>query len=347
MLKANLKNIYKITFVIIGTIIGAGFASGQEIYSFFNKYGSSGLIGIIVSVTLMGFIINKTLKIVIKNDIKGYKDFLIYILPEKIKNNKLLVLTIDSVINIFLLISFNIMVAGFATYFFQELAIPKIYGAIVCAILSFIVIRKDITGVIRINTFLVPAIIILIIFLGFKKINYSKVTLETENLKINFWAISSFIYASYNSIALIPILISLKNKVQTKKESNLITIFVFIILLLLSIIIFLLINSFINEAHRIEIPIVYIAGLMGNFFKYIYGFVILSSIFTTAVGSGYGFLTNITTDKYIHLRCAALICIFSILVAQIKFSNLINVLYPVFGLLGLTQIFFLIKSKTP
>lgn len=35
----NLKNIYKITFVIIGTIIGAGFASGQEIYTFFNKYG--------------------------------------------------------------------------------------------------------------------------------------------------------------------------------------------------------------------------------------------------------------------------------------------------------------------
>ena len=35
----NIKNICKITFVIIGTIIGAGFASGQEIYTFFNKYG--------------------------------------------------------------------------------------------------------------------------------------------------------------------------------------------------------------------------------------------------------------------------------------------------------------------
>ena len=28
----------KTIFVIIGTIIGAGFASGQEIYSFFNIY---------------------------------------------------------------------------------------------------------------------------------------------------------------------------------------------------------------------------------------------------------------------------------------------------------------------
>ena len=39
MLGINIRNVYKITFVIIGTIIGAGFASGQEIYTFFNKYG--------------------------------------------------------------------------------------------------------------------------------------------------------------------------------------------------------------------------------------------------------------------------------------------------------------------
>ena len=41
MLGISIKNIYKITFVIVGTIIGAGFASGQEIYTFFNRYGLS------------------------------------------------------------------------------------------------------------------------------------------------------------------------------------------------------------------------------------------------------------------------------------------------------------------
>ena len=35
-----MKNVLKIVFVIIGTTIGAGFASGQEIYLFFNKYGN-------------------------------------------------------------------------------------------------------------------------------------------------------------------------------------------------------------------------------------------------------------------------------------------------------------------
>ena len=44
-----MKNILKTVCVIIGTIIGAGFASGQEVYIFFFSHGIKGLIGIIIS----------------------------------------------------------------------------------------------------------------------------------------------------------------------------------------------------------------------------------------------------------------------------------------------------------
>lgn len=42
-----MKNILKIVFVIIGTLIGAGFASGQEMYIFFFSYGLEGIAGLI------------------------------------------------------------------------------------------------------------------------------------------------------------------------------------------------------------------------------------------------------------------------------------------------------------
>ena len=38
-----MKNILKIVFVLIGAIIGAGFASGKEIYIFFFSYGLKGI----------------------------------------------------------------------------------------------------------------------------------------------------------------------------------------------------------------------------------------------------------------------------------------------------------------
>ena len=40
-------NVLKVVFVIIGTLIGAGFASGQEIYAFFYSFGIKGIYGIV------------------------------------------------------------------------------------------------------------------------------------------------------------------------------------------------------------------------------------------------------------------------------------------------------------
>ena len=57
-----MKNVIKVIMVIIGTLIGAGFASGREIYLFFLKYGKLGQIGIIVSGIFTSLIIYLVLK---------------------------------------------------------------------------------------------------------------------------------------------------------------------------------------------------------------------------------------------------------------------------------------------
>ena len=71
-----MKNIINISMVIIGSIIGAGFASGQEINSFFYKYGLIGILGIIISIILISLIIYKVFLITKKEKINNYKNFL-------------------------------------------------------------------------------------------------------------------------------------------------------------------------------------------------------------------------------------------------------------------------------
>ena len=69
-------NVFQIVSVIIGTLIGAGFASGQEIYLFFFSYGIIGIIGILISSIIIGFAIWKTFCIIHKYNINNYKEFL-------------------------------------------------------------------------------------------------------------------------------------------------------------------------------------------------------------------------------------------------------------------------------
>ena len=81
-----MKNILNLTFVIIGTLVGAGFASGQEIYTFFFSYGIKGIIGIIISSIITGSIIYFCLEIIRKNKIENYKDFIDVIFNKNTSN---------------------------------------------------------------------------------------------------------------------------------------------------------------------------------------------------------------------------------------------------------------------
>ena len=54
------------------------------------------------------------------------------------------------------------------------------------------------------------------------------------------------------------------------------------------------------------------------------------------------FLQNTCNNKKSYQQIAVIMCIISVLVSKIGFSNLVNMLYPLFGYLGIIQIIKLI-----
>ncbi len=86
-------------------------------------------------------------------------------------------------------------------------------------------------------------------------------------------------------------------------------------------------------------PAVYVVSNMFPILKYLYGFIILGSIFTTAISLGTSFLQNLKQEKKSYTQIAAIMCITSVAISKIGFSNLVSLLYPIFGYLGLIQIF--------
>ena len=344
-----MKNILKVVFVIIGTLIGAGFASGQEIYTFFFSYGVEGLIGILISSLILGLVIYKTLQIVQKYKIKTYKEFLeVFIKPKNNGNFFNLKNIINIIINIFILITFFIMIAGFGAYFEQELEINKLIGSAILAILSYIIFTTSVKGVVKVNEILVPILIVFITIIGlinlksidlFNIQNYVIRTNESNSI------LSGILYASYNSILLIPVLITLKDYLKDKKQIKIISILTTFIILLLAIILFLLLIKVDVDITKLEMPIVYVVSNMFRGLKTVYGFIILGSILTTSISLGTSFLQNTSKNKKSYTQIAIIMCITSVLVSQIGFSNLINLLYPIFGYLGLIQIGGLILKK--
>ena len=324
--------VISITLLIIGALIGAGFASGQEIFSFFYIYGKNGIYGILIMSILIGIFIYKSLKIIYQKQVYNYNDFLnLFIKNTKIRN------VILWIVNVLLLVSFYIMVAGFGAYFEQEIGINRIIGSIVLNLLCVIVFFSNIKGVLKASNFIVPFLIFFIFFIGIKNIVQIR-TIDFYQMKNN-WILSMLIYNSYNFILLMPVLISLKKQITKEKNIKKVSILVTIIILILSIsIFFLLLNANIKEIENQEMPIVYIISNYFNKYKKIYAFIVLASIFTTAISVGIGFLQNISKNSNSYPQFVLFMCITSLLMSNIGFSKLLNFIYPVFGYIGILQI---------
>ena len=339
-----MKNVLKVVFVIIGTLIGAGFASGQEVYLFFFSYGTKGLIGILISSIIIGVVIYSTFNILNKYKINTYKDFLNILIP---KNTKLKIIA-NFIINIFILITFFIMIAGFGAYFEQEIGINRLVGSLILAIITFIVFMTSIKGVVKVNELLVPILIGFIFIIGIISIKDIHIlNLEDYVIRTNYtnFALSAVLYSSYNSILLIPVLITLNNYVKNKKQIFYISFISAIVTILLSVIIFLLLVRVDVEISKLEMPVVYVVSNMFKILRYIYGVIILGSIFTTAISLGVSFLQNTAKNKKGYTQISIIMCITSVIISKFGFSNLVSLLYPIFGYLGLIQILRLCVIK--
>ena len=339
-----MRNIFKVVFVIIGTMIGAGFASGQEMYLFFFSYGIEGLIGILISSLIIGVVISKTFQVVNRYGIDTYKDFLKVLIKRKGK----IALVINFIINSFILITFFIMIAGFGAYFEQELGINSLIGSSILAILTFVIFMTSVKGVVKANELLVPLLIGFLAVIGItnlKEIPFGALGNYMIRVKEDSFVLSAILYSSYNSILLIPVLLTLKNYLKDKKQILSIATISTIIIILLSIIVFLLLVRVDVDITNLEMPAVYVVSHSFKILRYIYGFIILGSIFTTTISLGTSFLQNITKNKKSYTQIAVIMCITSVLVSKIGFSNLVNLLYPFFGYLGLVQIFKLTFLK--
>ena len=89
--------------------------------------------------------------------------------------------------------------------------------------------------------------------------------------------------------------------------------------------------------NELEMPVVYVLKTKFWKFRMGYGIIILIAIFTTAISVGISFLNNVCKNEKSFPQFALVLCITSVLISNFGFSNLVKVSFPLFGYLGLIQ----------
>lgn len=326
----RMKRILKCAMIIIGTLIGAGFASGKEIATFFNMFMEKGIVGIVVSSFLFGLVIYLVMNVSKKE--------------HKYTNNKILSL----IVKMFTFICFCIMISAIGTYGNEQYHINFWVGTFFASLICFILFLLKFKGLEKLNNFLVPIILIDIVLVSLTShISDEYVLYESETnggILLTNWLLSAILYVGYNSILLIPILNELHVYNLKKKEISLLSVFVSLALCLAGVMIYYNINLLYPQILSAEMPMIFVAKNTNIYVYTLYNFAILFAIFTTAFSCGYAFLT-LNSDKNYFRNCCW-ICLLSILISKIGFSNLINWCFPIFGYIGIAQIVYIFARKS-
>lgn len=128
-MKHRWVKIFQIAVTYIGTVVGAGFASGQSIMQFFTLYGSVGAAGIIVSTLLFMWLGTKMMIYAHRIQAFSYQEF----------NDHLFGSLFGKVANFLTLLILlgvtAVMLSGTGSIFAEQLQLPYQLGIIVSIVL--------------------------------------------------------------------------------------------------------------------------------------------------------------------------------------------------------------------
>lgn len=296
----NIIKCLKTSAVFIGTLIGAGFATGREILLFFGK--SSPVVPIISCIICGGFSI-----LFLVAGKKGLN-----VVPTK--GGKL-------IIGAFYVAAFIVFAAMISASDEIINSLLGIYGGgVVLAIIIAIICLSSKDGLKILNILVVPFIIILVIIIS------SRISMPVVPIKFNIG--NAFAYAALNMF-LGGFLIVPDGRTMNNKEI-LTTGFITVALLTFTL---LMIYKIVLNSNNALMPVMEVAGILNM--QIIASIIILLAIITTMAGCFTALAAITTTVIKSKLISGILVLIKGILMAIVGFKLIVDIGYPLVSIVGI------------
>ena len=339
-MKKNIGSIFQVAAVFIGTIVGAGLASGQEITQFFSTYGYRSFWGILICGLIYIAISSIIISISVKYKLSSYTELINLVSPGFFG-------TITDIFTSFFLISgAGIILAGSGALLHQYFGVSKWVGILLMSLISLYTLLKDTKGLIAINSVIVPALTaiiltIFVLYIVFYKdmvsASYIKQIPSYKNIIIpSQWLFSALLYAGFNMLCCSGVLVPLSGEIKHRRIliPGVILGALGLTVLCYFINIMLLLN--IPQIFKYEIPLLYITHRFGMLMQILLLCIIWFEMFSTEVSDIYS--VGKTFEKKFNIsykKSVLIILLLAIPISQVGFRNLIKVLYPGFGAISL------------
>lgn len=321
----------------VGAVVGGGYASGQEIFVFFTRYGSQGLGGMLLAGLLFALLGGAVLVAVQAHGIRNYAEFLEWALGAKGAA------FYDAVLSAFLFAGLSITLAGGGALLYQVWGLPALLGGTSLALLTALCLIAGVRGFLAANTILVPFLILVSLGVAWPDALLTLRRLDDSILPGIPPAASAFNYVSYNMLIAVVALASSGSAYRLSSRAA----FWYgaaggLALGTLGLLLALALQRHAAGMPLVEVPLARIAAGRGAPWPALYNAGLLVALLTTSLANTLGLTARLAGSASGRTRWMILILLAALPLASLGFANLVRTLYPLAGYLGAVLILALL-----
>lgn len=337
---------FQVGCTYIGTVVGAGFASGQEVFQFFGRFGYSGVAAICLATVLFASLGYKIMWLGNRLRARSYRELNAHLFGPKVG-------AVADVVLIIMLFGVTVaMIAGAGQLFHERMNVSFQVGAIATMIVTYLTLLRGMDGILKANSLIVPMMISFVLYAayrtwqtyGMQSSNASSQVLSVHNMLIPL--LSSLLYAAFNIGLAAGVLLPLGCDIEDQGVLRLGAIFGAAGLgVMLVAVMFTLLSHF-PIAMGFGVPMAYVATKLGSVVQWIFMFVLWGEIYSTLVGDVYAIAVQFGADhgrKRVWFGVALLF--FAYLFSQVGFAPIVKYAYTSFGFVSTMLVLALIWPR--
>lgn len=334
------KTSLRIGAVYISAIIGAGFASGQEILQYFTYYGWISLAGAVVATILFAWLGYQIADLGSRLGADSHKGVILQL------GGRIFGTVVDYIIILACLNATVVMIAGGGSLLNQLFNVPVFIGSAIITLLVAVTLTLDLRQIVNVIGSVTPFLVLMAIVLAVYAFSTTNISLsEVQNYAkpeltaSPHWILSAVLYVSYNVIMAVAILSVVGGAVENNKIAARGGMYGGIGLGILVIIMNLGLIVKLDKVDNVDMPTLLFASDIAPWLSIVMGLIIFAMVFSTAAGALYAFVRRVVSPKMPNFKL--MVILFSILayvLSFVGFSKLIGTVYPMFGYLGLLLI---------
>lgn len=329
-------NFIGVAAMYVGSVMGAGFASGRESWQFFGVFGSKAYLGIFISAMCFAAIAFMINYISIEKDTTDIGTIVSF------TDNRVVIEGIGYSMAAFLFTTIISMSAAGGSFLNQEFGLSKAVGGGIIAFLVAITVLGDFERISKLFKFIVPMLFAIVvgcsIIVIFSDIEQSGATSGFKpSIMAPDWIFAAFVFVAYNMLGMIPMGASASLNAKSKRQAFIGSVIGGFALGVMTLVLVMALQKDMAYTDVLDLPMLGYSLRISTVANILYGVVLYAAIYSAATSTFYGFTTKLP-DRPWKSKVIIVAIIIGFAVGLTGFKNVVAYLYPVEGYYGLAII---------